>query len=224
MVSAPPVQHNVCGKRVANIADCTAIFDPSINVIECKRPAQPTIADWVEEIKPFSVPFVADFDVDESDMTQLYKAIEERLQDSWLPDAEIIIPDIQALAELYTHLVEPSSIGLRITYLTEAMCSKWHQDYVGIRLVCTYGASSTPGTEWIDPEYVNQDYLGFRNSKQRDDSAEVIRDASKINQMAPFSVGLLKGANWQGNEASPAIHRSPPGHYKRVLITLDTLN
>jgi hypothetical protein len=224
MLSPSPVQHNVCGRRIENIADCTDIFDSTINVIECTRPAQPAIAEWVERIQPFSVPLAYEIEVNDANIDKLYNDIQEFLIDSWIPDPEIIIPDIQALAELYTHLVEPSSIGLRITYLTEAMCSKWHQDYVGIRLVCTYGASSTPGTEWIDPEYVNQDYLGFRNSKQRDDSAEVIRDASKINQMVPFSVGLLKGANWQGNEASPAIHRSPPGHYKRVLITLDTLN
>lgn len=214
----------VAGKRISELANCTDIFDPAINVIECVRPQQSALADWVERISPFSVPFVAEIDASEGNVPQLYQAVESCLSDSFLPEPDVIIPDVQALAELYVHLVAPAAIGLRITYLTEAMCSKWHQDYVGIRLVSTYGSPNTPGTQWVDPEYVDHTRLGFRNNQSRDDSEEVLRDCSKIKTMLPFSIGLLKGANWQGNEASPAIHRSPDGYYKRVLVSMDSLS
>lgn len=224
MTTAALVQPSVSGQRVAHLADCTRIFEPNINVIECTRPTQPSIAEWVERIPPFIVPLAAEIDVTENNIDQLHRDIDERLSESWLPEPEVIIPDVQALAELYVHLMGPSSIGIRISYLTKAMCSKWHHDYVGIRLVSTYGSANTPGTQWINPEYVHQDKLGYRNTNQGDDSDTVLRDATQIQTMAPYSIGLLKGANWQGNEATPVIHRSPPGHYKRVLISIDSLS
>lgn len=217
----------VTGQRVSQVLDCTHIFQPHINVVECTRPYQENIANWVESIPPFMVPLAAEINVsklnNEPNIQQLRHDIDERLSESWLPEVETIIPDVQSLAELYVYLVDPDSLGIRIRYLTQSMCSKWHQDYVGIRLVSTYGQSDTPGTQWVDSEFIHHERLGFKNKVQGDDSLEVVQDISKIQTMAPFSIGLLKGANWQGNEATPVIHRSPHGDYKRVLVSIDTI-
>ncbi|WP_433927203.1 DUF1826 domain-containing protein [Sorangium cellulosum] len=46
---------------------------------------------------------------------------------------------------------------------------------------------------------------------------------ARLQRMAPFDVGLLKGEVSPGNQDRGAVHRSPPGTSPRVVVTLDAL-
>ncbi|MNJ05207.1 hypothetical protein D3C73_1663800 [compost metagenome] len=44
-----------------------------------------------------------------------------------------------------------------------------------------------------------------------------------IQRLQAGDVAVLKGEKWQGNEGAGLVHRSPSGHQRRLLLSLDWL-
>ncbi|AXE66300.1 hypothetical protein BBF93_06835 [Hyphomonas sp. CACIAM 19H1] len=84
---------------------------------------------------------------------------------------------------------------MRLEYVTDDACRKFHKDETGFRLITTYLG---PGTQWID--------TGAGNAS--------------IFQMQTFEVGMLLGQR-RGREGR-ILHRSPPiegtGETRLVLV------
>ncbi|ALM53642.1 DUF1826 domain-containing protein [Halomonas huangheensis] len=136
-----------------------------------------------------------------------------------LPDpeaAEILVEDIQTLAEAMACLFETDSVGIRLRLLDAAMCPRFHCDNLPVRLVTTYVG---PGSEWLPEAGINRAGLGAPSS----DKPEVLRDPQAIQQLQSGDLALLKGSGWIGNEASGLVHRSPAlvSGQKRLLVTMD---
>jgi hypothetical protein len=126
------------------------------------------------------------------------------------------IQDIEFLIELYSDLLGVSKIGFRFAGLQSAMCPKFHVDYVGIRLLCTYLG---PGTEYLENNKFNrllvQKYHGIQQPEPN----------GKIKKANPMDIVLLKGENWFDNKNHGAIHRSPQisNSESRYMISLDAI-
>ncbi|MGP9802099.1 DUF1826 domain-containing protein [Rheinheimera sp. NSM] len=115
-----------------------------------------------------------------------------------LPDApgkDAFLADIALLCQMFSCLMDCRQLGLRLETLSKPMCPKFHTDHLVCRLVATYLG---PGTEWLDTD-------------------------GKPAQARTFSVTLLKGSGWEGNEQQAIVHRSPASDTPRVLLTLDPM-
>ena len=131
-------------------------------------------------------------------------------------DLTALSQDIAELVEMYCGLLGLERVGLRLAVLDEAMCPKFHVDWVPCRLLTTYRGI---GTEWLQHAGVNRDCLGPNSG----DQAELIRAGYDIEHLDIGDVALLKGEAWQGNAGGGLVHRSPavtPGEY-RLLLSLD---
>jgi hypothetical protein len=78
-------------------------------------------------------------------------------------------------------------------------------------------------TEWLDHADVDRARIGHAAGGLPDTESGLIRSGAQIQQMRRFEVGLFKGEAWEGNLGRGAVHRSPAGGARRVLLTLEAL-
>ncbi|CAH1387138.1 DUF1826 domain-containing protein [Candidatus Nitrotoga sp. M5] len=136
---------------------------------------------------------------------------------------EAFAADLNQLVEIYTDLLDCPSVGLRLEVMNRAMCPRFHVDHVGIRLLCTYRG---PATEWLEDACADRSKLGPALPDVSDENSGVILNPAGIHRATPYAIVLLKGSQWQGNEGSGIIHRSPivpSNKAPRVLLALDAL-
>ena len=203
--------------RCAELSDLVCIFDPTVQVVEFPRDVDPVIATYLEQciagsgfgmglrhnLSPFA-PLNPDCFPD-------------------LPGRTAFVHDIYQLALLYIDLMGCDAAGARLEVIEKAMCPRFHVDRVGIRMLCSYRG---PGTEILDSQHANRSCLGSGANGLPDESSGLLREAGKIQCLAPFSVVLLKGSLWQGNVGRGVIHRSPAigaGEAPRILLAVDAI-
>lgn len=126
----------------------------------------------------------------------------------------VLLADIATIIEMYGCLFDVKLVGLRLRTLSDAMCPKFHFDRVPCRLVTTYNGT---GTQWLPNEV-----LDIRDGKL---IVEEQKFEKSVQTLQEGEVALLKGSLWEGNEATPLVHRSPQvsGAQPRLLLTLDAM-
>lgn len=136
--------------------------------------------------------------------------------------SEALIDDAWRCAELLADLTGSAELGLRIAVLEEAMCPRFHVDYVGLRLVCTYLG---PATEFLATRDVDRCHLGHAQGKPSDERTGLLRPGASVRRAGVGDVVLLKGEAWPGNEGRGAVHRSPAASATtpRLVLTIDAL-
>ena len=77
------------------------------------------------------------------------------------------VPAAQLSVGRYWRLPRFYAVGLRLEIIERAMCPRFHVDHVGIRMLCTYRG---PGTEWLDDEAADRNFLGARGSGLRSEA------------------------------------------------------
>lgn len=144
--------------------------------------------------------------------------IEDALPD--LNEFPLLQKDICLISDMFCSLFELQSIGLRLTPLKNAMCPRFHVDWVPARLVTTYEG---PGTEWLAHTDVNRKKLGARSGDMGDAESGLYRAPNDIQQLETGDIALLKGEAWDGNGGAGLVHRSPTtgAGVSRLLLTLD---
>ncbi|MBL8428721.1 MAG: DUF1826 domain-containing protein [Dechloromonas sp.] len=203
--------------RCCAIADdplgLTRIFDPETQLAQWHRSPNPVIADWLAV-----------------HAGNLGSGLRQTLATGQLPDLGRLPPgdgrdalatDIALLAEILGELLDATSIGYRLEVLGKAMCPRLHVDRVGIRLLCTYRG---PGTEWVEDACVDRRFLGAASGGQPDETSGLLLAGHRIETIPPFTVALLKGSLWQGNDGRGIVHRSPAiaaEQAPRVLLAMD---
>jgi len=101
------------------------------------------------------------------------------------------------------------------------MCRKFHADYIGVRLLCTY---SGPGTEWVDDAYVNRRTALDPDSSLADANRALVPDPTRVRSLGEGDVALLKGHAYPGNEGRGVVHRSAPVEargLRRIVLKID---
>ncbi|NBU59970.1 MAG: DUF1826 domain-containing protein [Betaproteobacteria bacterium] len=200
----------------ADLLSLLEIFEPNVQVVELPRPSDPLIKGYLASCAEHLAPgfrLVSDVRM----LPLLQHLPEGRGRDAFLED-------VQHLVEIYAELLGCRQVGLRIDITDRPMCPNFHVDRTGIRLLCTYQGA---GTEWVEDESGPKEL-----ERPASDGARPVLDRLHLARFGfgrrrvaqPFSVLLLKGSAWQGNEGLGAIHRSP--HHavgRRVLLALDAL-
>lgn len=130
--------------------------------------------------------------------------------------------DIAVLVDMYSCLFELKHVGLRLSTLDHAMCSRFHVDIVPCRLLTTYRGIAT---EWLPNPLIDRSKLGRGNQGKPDAESGLYKKQESIQRLVEGEVALLKGEHWQGNEGAGLVHRSPAmeNGTSRLLLTLDSI-
>ncbi|MAD15275.1 MAG: succinylglutamate desuccinylase [Alteromonadaceae bacterium] len=133
---------------------------------------------------------------------------------------EALTGNIASLVDMFCCLFDLKRVGLRLKVLEQAMCPRFHVDWVPCRLVTTFSGS---GTQWLTNDKVDRTKLGTGNNGMPDAQSGLYDDLNAIQALSVGDVALLKGEGWEGNEGAGLVHRSPPNeaNEKRLLLTLD---
>ena len=139
------------------------------------------------------------------------------------PDTTALIADLALLVDMFCSLFELKRAGLRLAVIEQAMCPRFHVDWVPARLITTYAGA---GTEWLPHHCVDRRRLGKGNRGLADEQSGLFRDPRDMQHLSAGDVSLMKGESWEGNEGAGLVHRSPAiaATCPRVLVTLDFLD
>jgi len=131
-----------------------------------------------------------------------------------------MLDDIATLVDMFSCLFDLKHVGLRLSTLDRAMCSRFHVDIVPCRLLTTY---SGVATEWLAHQQVDRSKLGRGNQGKPDAESGLYQTEGHIQRLVQGEVALLKGEHWAGNEGAGLVHRSPAmqAGTRRLLLTLD---
>ena len=197
------------------ITELSKIYDEQTTLAILQRPYQEELAAIAKEVY-LAQPLV--FAASPKQASQLLK---EHLTASNpdIDNLDALITDMAQWIEVYSALLEPSELGLRLASLERAMCPAFHTDYIGIRLVTTYSGS---GTEFLSRKDINAEALGYPGRQQTLEESGLLKKQGVIQHVQPQAIALLKGDAWPGNKGNGIVHRSPDVESgKRLVLTLD---
>jgi hypothetical protein len=193
---------------VKSSEDLESIRQHHINLTIWQRPVDPTmlpIIHWLAK-----EPFELEYKTDVEDVSRsLHKHITAPLE--FEQSRYRLIADIQRLVVMFSQYAATPTLRLIVESVHDVPCPKFHQDNVPLRLICTYAGA---GTEWLENSNVNThaDCCG----------GSLVRDKSRIGQLKPFEVALMKGKLWPKNEMG-IYHRSPKpeADKPRLVVKMD---
>jgi hypothetical protein len=123
--------------------------------------------------------------------------------------------DVFGIVTAAMGLLKTAQATVHFEVVTHDNCRLFHTDRPRLRLLCTYFG---PGTLWVPNHYVSRSEFG-KGQNQR-----IVPDATKVRQVKPYWIALLKGEDYPGNEMGGVVHRSPPieeSGQRRVLLRID---
>ncbi len=194
--------------RLSPSADIlTDIYDERCNLAVWQRQLSPEIENYLKQL------LGTERRINLKTLFTCQPSMEQTVRESLMqtfPEGtgrDALITDILQLMEMYECLFEPRMIGVRLASLQQAMCPKFHVDYLPARLVTAYQGS---GTQWIQ-------------DRQCEGSRIPAEEPETYEQLNTGDVALLKGDGWFDNEGLGIVHRSPPvtAGTQRLFLSLD---
>ena len=168
-----------------------------------KRQLLPDFQYWLNQLDPTQLP-QGRVILHRNAILETINQLCEIAQTPGAPERDLLIEDIDGLAQLFADLMATQYLQLRLDVVTTNACRKFHIDAVTARLVCTYRGTGTQygiSTDGSEPQRVFSVPTG-----------------------API---LLRGTLWPEGPKSGLMHRSPPiedtGETRLVLV-LDPVN
>lgn len=125
------------------------------------------------------------------------------------------IEEVDTTTQDYAAVVGVDDIKFLLAIVRDNSCEKFHRDFYHLRLLCTYYGE---GTEWTPDDNVH------RHKLTKGSNQDIIKDFSRVYQLHPFDIAILKGEYLPENKGKGIIHRSPSilhRHGRRVLLRLD---
>ena len=190
------------------------ILASDVNLFCWERPEITSISSYLSQLLTKELPPI-----------QVYTSIHEINQNilkarlKWdqnlLNQGNLFWIDICQLTKDFLLLAKMSSGTIHLKVIDDNACSKFHTDQYKLRLFTTYLGE---GTQWLPEKATNRKGLGKTNEL-------ILKDKSKIQQLAPFEVGILKGTiPGLINQNLGIVHRSPEIEErkgKRVILRVD---
>lgn len=131
--------------------------------------------------------------------------------------------DVQQLVARFRALRPESTshiLHLRLAVVERADCPVLHTDWVTLRMICTYVGA---GCEYAAAYAVNRAALCRPLGSPAATNAAILRDPLGLRRMPTFSVGLMKGNGYPGQEGGGLVHRSPPPVVgRRIKLIVDS--
>lgn len=209
-----------CSREVHEPAGLASLVETPVQMVTWDRPTDPRVVRFARDVlaqEPFEMCQSLSRDAIGS-----FDPLPEFAQAADPEAASRFVEDVRFLAGLFVELTSTRTFGLRLVCLDEAMCPRFHTDFILVRLLFTYCGT---GTEWLADADVDRRYLGKGNGGLPDAESGLLRPGAVVREVPEQTLALLKGAAWPGNEKKGAIHRSPSlgEGEQRVLLSLDVV-
>ncbi len=201
-------KQKISGDLVGNL-DCvfidevpeilSAIHQPNCAAAIWQRELLPNFQSWIDNLDPNHLPegrLILKAEAVYAAVDQLFEIVETPVSQ----ERDFLLEDITNLAELFCDIMQADYLRLRLDKITDNACSKFHQDTLTARLVCTYRGEGTQYGLICDGEEPN--------------------DIKNVTTACPI---IMRGRLWPTSK-SDLLHRSPPieGTGKtRLLLVLD---
>lgn len=134
------------------------------------------------------------------------------------PGRAALEDDVRALITRFCALAPFGSVRAKLHAVHHGQCRKFHADYVGLRLLCTYAG---PGTEWVPDEAVAREELGIYDEDIDAANDRIVPDRTRVRRADIGDALLLRGNAWRAG-ARGAVHRSPSvddcANHRLVLV------
>lgn len=202
------------GRVVSQVADLALIHDQDTNLCVLPRDGSESLTAFADACLGRPIAINRTMPTRDSDWGTLFAEL------SGISGFDAFIEDVTSLAELYTTLLGPDALGVRLHRLEAPMCPRFHVDRVGVRLLCTYAGL---GTQWLDDADAPRELLGPGAAGRSDEESGLVRDPALVHEVMPMAIALLKGESYPGNAGHGVIHRSPHANKPRLLFSLDGL-
>ena len=125
--------------------------------------------------------------------------------------------DVAMLARLAATAGRTRAVRLKLEPVLGDRCSRWHEDHVVMRLLCTYRG---PGTEWLPEAGVDRARLRHGTGPNPD----VCRAPAFVERFERHEVAIYKGALHPHTAGRGLVHKSPAIEgtgAARLLLTID---
>ena len=194
--------------------DRNDVLHSDVNLFCWKRPVDIVISSYLgqlleEELKPITFHSHVN-DIDENIRVHRITWDQEPFQ-----AANLFWSDVARLTRDFLSYSENQSGTIHLKVINNNACSKFHTDGYALRLFTTYYGR---GTEWLPEKATNRKGLGKTNE-------HIVKDITKVQQMDPFEVGILKGELPNSNRPGKGIvHKSPAINHsgeKRIILRID---
>ncbi|MET0270108.1 MAG: DUF1826 domain-containing protein, partial [Sphingomonas sp.] len=177
-----------------------AILSPDVNLAIWARDRAPTLPTFGERDAAGDVTLT-------TDAAGAVGPVRAALLAADYPEAvaRMLALDIAALAARLGDLLGRARVSIRLEVIETDACKRFHADYVGVRMICTYAGR---GTQWLTQD----------DAARLADGAPI--DALDVHDISTGHVALLKGRLRAPHR--PIFHRSPPiagtGRRRLVLV------
>ena len=168
------------------------IKEPGKELVIWKRTLPFSVKRWIDKLDASHFPdlriLVRPID--------FQNAVKPQLDDCGMPAdpmRAILLSDIQDLVGAYADITECDLVDVRLEFVTNDACWKYHRDSVDTRLLTTYHG---PTTEWIQPRYGEQ---AMRDQKKY---------TGPVESLGLYEVAIFKGS--RAGSVDGIVHRSPP--------------
>lgn len=190
------------------------ILQRKTNLFCWRRSPNDAITDYLEKqvnsrLKSIQVT------VAKSDISAKLHEARKEWDPGYLSEADAFWDDVQMLVRDFMETAQAEMGAVHLKKVTDNQCTKFHVDGYSLRLFTTYLGR---GTEWIPEKATNRKGLGKSNEL-------IVSDASQLQRMSPFEVGILKGELTNRiHEVKGIVHRSPQiedDDEKRIILRVD---
>ncbi|MGQ7247809.1 DUF1826 domain-containing protein [Halomonas sp. V046] len=195
-----------------SVATLPRIFESDITLCVMRRAVPAAVVDDVERLRRIDRPLSFSW------RGKLDNGLRCDLETALPSDAayDELVEDVVTLSQAVAFLFDTQDVGVRLRWLTAAMCPRFHVDRLPVRLVTTYHG---PGSEWLPDRAVNRAGLGAPHPNK----PTPLQDAGAVKRLATGDIALFKGSGWEGAEERALVHRSPAlgPDERRLLLSID---
>lgn len=200
--------------RSAAWEDRSAIVMPEVNLFCWERPEEVAISRYLEHVLS-RAPEPVRCTVQANDLKKGLQRARTAWDSASTVDGDLFWQDVFVLTQGFLSTSKTDTATLHLKVIRDDACSKFHIDGYRLRLFTTYYGK---GTEWLPEAAVNRSGLGKSN-------AMIVKDASQVQRMGTFHVGILKGEVPIAPAAVRGIvHRSPgiaATGESRIILRID---
>ena len=174
------------------MAGFSAIRDPGMELVICRRALPSCLQTWLERMDPSHFPSIRVL-IRPKDFRP---AMEPYLDGCGMPPGDmrtLLLGDFDDLVSSFARITRSGLVDVRLERVSNDSCWKFHRDCVTARLLTTYRG---PATEWVQPIHAEQALREQQSYK------------GPLERLLVHDVAIFKG-----NRAGPdsgIVHRSPP--------------
>ncbi|MDK3160818.1 DUF1826 domain-containing protein [Kamptonema cortianum] len=134
--------------------------------------------------------------------SEFLKSLSKRCPFEARPTLGALLGDMNSLIRIFASVAQSSLVRVRLESVQDLSCSRFHRDYLKLRMLCTYAG---PGTQWVSPDNLREEVF----QKSGSSNEEMIRDMTLVKSAGTGHVLLMKG-HLHPDGTPGVVHRSWP--------------